>query len=361
MPSPVPTPIELTEHERAQLQAWERRRSSAQALALRSRIVLAAAEGPNNTEIAGQLGIAVSSVRKWRNRFAEHRLDGLVDEPRPGRPRTITDEQVDAVITKTLESKPRTATHWSTRSMAAEVGLTQTAVSRIWRAFGLQPHRQDTFKLSTDPLFVEKVHDVVGLYLNPPERAVVLCVDEKSQIQALDRTAPILPMLPGTPQRATHDYKRHGTSSLYAALDLTTGKVLGALHSRHRAIEFKQFLQTIDREVPADLDVHLVLDNSSTHKTPAIRKWLLAHPRFVLHFTPTSSSWLNLVERWFSELTTKLLRRGAHTSVRDLNTDIRAWIATWNENPRPFVWTKTAEQILDSIARYCTRINDSRH
>ena len=361
MPIPVPTPIVLTDVERAQLEAWSRRRSSAQALALRSRIVLAAADGPNNTEIAAELGLAVSSVRKWRNRFAEHRLDGLSDEPRPGRPRTITDEQVDAVITKTLESTPRDATHWSTRSMAREVGLTQTAVSRIWRAFGLQPHRQDSFKLSKDPFFVEKVHDVVGLYLNPPERAVVLCVDEKSQIQALDRTAPILPMLPGVPERATHDYRRAGTSSLYAALDLTTGKVLGALHARHRAIEFKQFLQTIDREVPADLDVHIVLDNSSTHKTPAIQKWLLAHPRFVLHFTPTSSSWPNLVERWFSALTTKKLRRGAHRSVHDLNADIRAWIETWNEDPRPYVWTKTADQILDSIARYCERINDSRH
>ena len=361
MPSPVPIPIELTDDERAQLEAWARRRSSAQALALRSRIVLAASEGPNNTEIAGRLGIAVGSVRKWRNRFAEHRLDGLSDDPRPGRPRTITDEQVDAVITKTLESTPREATHWSTRSMAREVGLSQTAVSRIWRAFGLQPHRQDSFELSKDPLFVDKVHDVVGLYLNPPERAVVLCVDEKSQIQALDRTAPILPMLPGVPERATHDYKRHGTSSLYAALDLTSGQVIGALRSRHRAIEFKQFLQTIDRAVPADLDVHLVLDNSSTHKTPAIQRWLAAHPRFVLHFTPTSSSWLNLVERWFSELTSKLLKRGAHRSVRDLNADIRAWIETWNEDPRPYIWTKTAEQILDSIARYCTRINDSRH
>ena len=361
MPSPVPSLIELTDDERAQLEAWARRRSSAQALALRSRIVLAASEGPNNTEIAARLQIAVSSVRKWRNRFAEHRLDGLSDEPRPGRPRTITDEQVDAVITTTLESTPKDATHWSTRSMAREVGLTQTAVSRIWRAFGLQPRRQDIFKLSKDPLFVEKVHDVVGLYLNPPERAVVLCVDEKSQIQALDRTAPILPMLPGVPQRATHDYKRHGTSSLYAALDLTSGKVIGKLHGRHRAIEFKQFLQTIDREVPAELTVHLVLDNSSTHKTPAIKKWLLAHPRFVLHFTPTSSSWLNLVERWFGELTTKLLKRGAHTSVRDLNADIRSWIDSWSENPRPYVWTKTAEQILESIARYCTRINDSRH
>jgi len=361
MPSNTAVGIELSVQERAQLEAWSRRRTSAQALAQRSRIVLAAAEGLTNTEIAERVGVSRNTAATWRSRFAEHRLDGLSDEPRPGRPRTITDEQVDAVIATTLESTPRDATHWSTRSMAAEIGLTQTAVSRIWRAFGLQPHRQDAFKLSKDPLFVEKVHDVVGLYLNPPERAVVLCVDEKSQIQALDRTAPILPMLPGVPERATHDYKRSGTSSLYAALDLTTGKVIGALHSRHRAIEFKQFLQTIDREVPAELDVHIVLDNSSTHKTPAIKRWLLAHPRFQLHFTPTSSSWLNLVERWFGELTSKLLKRGAHTSVRALNNDIRAWIATWNEDPRPYVWTKPAEQILDSIRRYCTRINDSRH
>jgi transposase len=265
------------------------------------------------------------------------------------------------VIVKTLETTPRNATHWSTRSMAAEVGLSQSAVTRIWRAFGLQPHRQDSWKLSKDPLFVDKVKDVVGLYLAPPERAVVLCVDEKSQIQALDRTSPILPMLPGTPERATHDYKRHGTSSLYAALDITTGKVIGRLTARHRAIEFKQFLNTIDKEVPEDLAVHLVMDNVSTHKTPAIQRWLVAHPRFVVHFTPTSSSWLNLVERWFSELTTKKLKRGAHTSVRALNADIREWIETWNQNPRPYIWTKTADQILESIARYCTRINDSGH
>ena len=361
MPIPVPVAVELTEAERDQLESWERRRTSAQALALRSRIVLAADEGLNNTEIASRLGIAVSSARKWRNRFAEHRLDGLTDEPRPGRPRTITDDRVKEVIVKTLETTPKDATHWSTRSMAREVGLTQSAVLRIWKAFGLQPHRQQTWKLSKDPLFIDKVRDVAGLYLNPPERAVVLCVDEKSQIQALDRTAPILPMLPGTPERATHDYKRAGTSSLYAALNITTGKVIGRLHSRHRAIEFKQFLQTIDREVPAELDVHVVLDNSSTHKTPAIQRWLTAHARFVLHFTPTSSSWLNLVESWFAELTTKKLRRGAHRSVRQLNADIRAWIDTWNDNPKPFVWTKTADQILDSIARYCERINESRH
>jgi transposase len=361
MPSNLAVPIELTDDERTQLEAWARRRTSAQALAQRSRIVLLAAEGRKNIEIAAELGVHRPMVTKWRNRFAEHRLDGLTDEPRPGQPRKISDAKVEEVITRTLESTPKNATHWSTRSMAAEVGLTQTAVHRIWKAFGLQPHRQDAWKLSKDPQFIDKVRDVVGLYLNPPERAVVLCVDEKSQIQALDRSAPILPMLPGTPERATHDYKRSGTSSLYAALDLATGKVIGRLHSRHRAIEFKQFLQTLDREVPQHLAVHLVLDNSSTHKTPAIKKWLLAHPRFVLHFTPTSSSWLNLVERWFAELTTKKLRRGTHRSVRQLNADIRAWIDTWNDDPKPFIWTKTADQILESISRYCNRINDSRH
>jgi transposase len=353
--------VELTDDERSQLVAWSRRAKSANALAMRSRIVLAAADGLGNTAIAAKLDIDVKSARKWRSRFVASRLDGLLDEPRPGRPRTVSDEQVEAVITRTLETTPTDATHWSTRSLAAELGLSQSAVSRIWRAFGLQPHRQESWKLSKDPLFIDKIRDVVGLYLDPPERAVVLCVDEKSQIQALDRTAPILPMLPGTPARASHDYKRAGTSSLYAALDLATGKVIGSLHARHRAIEFKKFLQRIDREVPADFDVHVVLDNASTHKTPAVKRWLAAHPRFVLHFTPTSSSWLNLVKRWFGELTSKKLQRGTHRSVRQLNADIRAWINTWNDNPRPYVWTKTADQILESITRYCTRINDSRH
>jgi len=361
VPSPVASVVELTDDERALLIAWSRRAKSANALAMRSRIVLAAAEGLGNTAIASKLDIAVSSARRWRSRFVAQRLDGLLDEPRPGRPRTVADEQVEAVITRTLETTPKDATHWSTRSLAAELGMSQSAVSRIWRAFGLQPHRQDSWKLSKDPQFIDKVRDVVGLYLDPPEAAVVLCVDEKSQIQALDRTAPIFPMMPGTPARATHDYKRAGTSSLYAALDITSGKVIGSLHSRHRAIEFKKFLQRIDTEVPDEFDVHVVLDNASTHKTPGVKRWLAAHPRFVLHFTPTSSSWLNLVERWFGELTTKKLQRGTHRSVRALNADIRAWINTWNDNPRPYIWTKTADQILDSIARYCTRINDSRH
>ena len=361
MPSFSVVSIVLTEAEREQLESWSRRWTTAHALALRSRIVLLVADGLRTGQVAARLGVHRNTVAKWRRRFEAERLDGLVDEPRPGRPRTVTDAHVDAVITKTLESTPKDATHWSTRSMAAEVGLTQSAVQRIWKAFGLQPHRADTFKLSRDPQFVAKVRDIVGLYLNPPERAVVLCVDEKSQIQALDRTQPILPMQPGLPERATHDYKRHGTSSLYAALDVSTGKVIGKLHGRHRAIEFKRFLATLDGEVPAGLDVHVILDNSSTHKTPAIHKWLTAHPRFVLHFTPTSSSWLNLVERWFAELTNKKLRRGAHRSVGQLNADIRAWIQTWNQDPKPFVWTKTADQILESIARYCTRINVSRH
>jgi transposase len=361
VPIPFAPVVELTDDERAQLIAWSRRAKSANAVAMRSRIVLAAAEGLGNTAIASKLDIDVATARKWRARFVADRLDGLLDEPRPGRPRTVADEQVEAVITRTLETSPRDATHWSTRSLAAELGLSQSAVSRIWRAFGLQPHRQDSWKLSKDPQFIDKVRDVVGLYLDPPEAAVVLCVDEKSQIQALDRTAPIFPMMPGTPARATHDDKRAGTSSLYAALDIASGKVIGSLHSRHRAIEFKNFLAKIDAEVPAEFAVHVVLDNASTHKTPAVKRWLTAHPRFVLHFTPTSSSWLNLVERWFGELTTKKLQRGSHRSVRALNADIRAWIDTWNDNPRPYVWTKTADQILDSISRYCTRINDSRH
>ena len=361
MPVPRAAEIVLTDEERAELEGWARRRSSAAGLAMRSRIVLAAADGESNSEMARRLGVSRSMVKRWRNRFVEARCDGLLDEPRPGRPRVVGDERIEALITATLETAPPDATHWSTRSMARHLGMSQSTVSRVWRAFGLAPHKQDSWKLSKDPLFVAKVRDVVGLYLNPPERALVLCVDEKTQIQALNRTQPVFPMLPGTPARASHDYVRHGTSSLYAALDVTTGKVIGALHSRHRATEFLAFLKTIDAAVPAALDVHLVLDNASTHKTPAVQRWLAARPRFVLHFTPTSSSWLNLVERWFSELTTKKLRRGTHTSVRQLNADIRSWIDTWNDNPRPYVWTKTADQILTSVGNYCTRINDSRH
>jgi len=311
--------------------------------------------------MAARMGISRTTVQRWRNRFVEQRCDGLLDEPRPGRPRVIGDARIEALITATLETAPADATHWSTRSMATHLGLSQSMVSRVWRAFGLAPHKQDSWKLSKDPLFVAKVRDIVGLYLDPPERALVLCVDEKTQIQALNRTQPVFPMLPGTPARASHDYIRYGTSSLYAALDLATGKIIGSLHARHRSQEFLAFLKKIDHEVPVDLDCHVILDNASTHKTPAVKRWLTTHPRFVLHFTPTSSSWLNLVERWFAELTNKKLRRGTHTSVRQLNADIRAWIDTWNDNPRPYVWTKTADQILASISNYCTRINDSLH
>jgi transposase len=359
---PKAVEITLSDAEREQLVRWTRRRKSAQALALRCRIVLGAAAGESNVRLAQRLGVSVPTVRKWRGRFASDRLDGLVDEPRPGRPRTVSDDRVEEVIVKALESAPPDGgTHWSTRQMAAVAGVSQATVSRVWRAFGLQPHRVEHWKLSKDPLFVEKVRDIVGLSLDPPERALVLCVDEKSQIQALDRTRPILPVLPGTPERRTHDYKRNGTSSLFAALDAASGKVIGSLHSRHRAIEFKKFLQTIDSEVPAELDVHLVLDNYATHKTPAIKRWLTAHPRFHLHFTPTGASWLNLVERWFAELTARKLRRGAHRSVRELNADIRDWLEHWNENPRPYVWSKTAEQILNTLAAYCQRITDSGH
>jgi transposase len=358
---PQPVPVDLSDAERAQLVSWSRRRTSAAGLAMRSRIVLAAVEGGSNTEIAARLELNRGTVRRWRQRFLEARLDGLVDEPRPGRPRTVSDAEIEKLITETLEKAPKTDTHWSTRSMATHLGMSQSTVSRVWRAFGLAPHKTETWKLSKDPQFTDKVRDVVGLYLDPPERALVLCVDEKTQIQALNRTAPVFPMLPGTPERASHDYLRYGTSSLYAALDLATGKVIGSLHSRHRAVEFGKFLRKIDTEVPDDLEVHLVLDNASTHKTPAIKRWLAAHPRFVLHFTPTSSSWLNLVERWFAELTTKKLQRSAHRSVAALNKDIRAWIEAWNDNPKPYVWTKTADDILDSIANYCRRISDSGH
>jgi transposase len=351
----------LTDEERATLERWARRRTSSQALAERCRIVLACASGAGNSEVAQDLGVARSTGIKWRSRFVARRLEGLVDEPRPGAPRKLTDEHIERVIVTTLETTPTDATHWSTRSLARALGMNQTAVSRIWRAFGLKPHLTEAFKLSTDPQFIDKVRDIVGLYLNPPQAALVLCVDEKTQVQALDRTAPVLPLLPGVAERRTHDYRRHGTTNLYAALDLASGKVITELTDRHRAIDFKRFLTRIDQQVPAGLAGQVICDNSSTHKTPAIQRWLVAHPRFQLHFTPTYSSWLNLVERWFAELTTKWLRRGTHRSVSELEHAIQTWIDTWNRQPRPFVWTKTAEQILDAIAHYCHRINDSGH
>jgi transposase len=353
--------VVLSEGERELLERWARRPKSAQALALRCRIVLAAAEGESSRKIAARLGCSTDTVGKWRGRFARRGVDGLHDEPRPGKPRSISDEDVERVIVKTLEEQPRGATHWSTRSMAQATGMSQTAVSRIWRAFGLKPHQSETFKLSPDPQFIDKVRDIVGLYLNPPDAAIVLCVDEKSQIQALDRSAPMLPLMPGVPARHTHDYVRNGTTNLYAALDLASGKVIAEMTPRHRAEEFRRFLNTIDATVPAQLDIHVVLDNSSTHKTPQIQRWLLRHPRFTLHFTPTYSSWLNLVERWFAELTTKWIKRSTHRSVRDLVASIRTWITNWNDDPKPYIWHKTADDILTSLATYCQRINDSGH
>ncbi|HEX2402200.1 MAG TPA: IS630 family transposase, partial [Mycobacterium sp.] len=322
---------------------------------------LACADGLDNTQVAARLEVVPATVGKWRRRFVDRRLDGLLDEQRPGGPRSVSDEQVGAVIVATLERTPKDATHWSRASMAADSGLSRSTIGRIWKAFSLKPHLVDTFTLSTDPQFIAKVRDVVGLYLDPPERALVLCVDEKSGIQALDRSAPVLPMMPGMPERRTHDYVRAGVTTLFAALDVASGLVIGSLHRRHRAIEFKKFLATIDREVPPDLDVHLICDNLATHKTPAITKWLAAHPRFHLHFTPTSSSWLNQVERWFALLTDRQLRRGVHKSLQSLEKDIRTWIQNWNENPQPFVWTKTADQILDRLSSYIERIPGAGH
>ena len=354
--------IVLSDGERETLERWARRPKTGQALALRCRIVLAAADCLTNQQIAKRLGCNPVTVGKWRARFAVKRLDGLIDEPRPGQPRKVTDELVEQVIVTTLETTPDDgSTQWSTRSMAAKVGLNQTAVSRIWRTFGLKPHRIEDFKLSTDPQFVDKVRDVVGLYLNPPDAAVVLCVDEKTQVQALDRTAPVLPMLPGTPARQSYTYVRNGTCDLSAALDVASGKVITKMTDQHRAVEFRAFLNLIDHSVPDGLAVHVICDNASTHKAPEIQRWLKRHRRFTLHYTPTYSSWLNQVERWFSELTTKKLRRSTHRCVAELRRDINDWVEHWNNNPRPFVWRKTADQILDTLASYLERINDSRH
>ena len=356
----LPVPV-ISVEQRKVLEQWTRRSTSAQALALRARIVLRLGDGHSSSAVAQHFRVHLQTVSKWRERFGSRGVDGLLDEPRPGQPRKITDAQIEAVITRTLENQPADATHWSTRSMAQATRLNQTAISRIWRAFALQPHRTESFKLSRDPLFIDKVRDLVGLYLNPPDRALVLCVDEKSQIQALERTAPLLPMRPGQAERRAHDYLRHGTATLFAALDATTGKVIGELHRRHCSTEFRKFLDTIEANVPADLDVHLIMDNYGTHKTSPIQRWLLHRPRFHVHFTPTSASWLNLVERWFAVLTEKQIRRGSFRSTRDLEAAIRAFLQHHNAQPKPFVWTKSADDILDSIARYCRRINDSGH
>jgi transposase len=353
--------LEPTEEEREQLSRWERRRKSSQALALRSRVVLACATGLSNKEVAVAVGVSERTVGKWRSRFCELRLDGLLDDPRPGRPASITTDQVEEVLVATLESTPPNATHWSRASMAQRSGLSKSTVGRIWRAFELKPHRADTFKLSNDPLFVEKVHDVVGLYLNPPEAAVVLCVDEKSQVQALARSQPAFPMMPGMPEKRTHDYLRHGTTSLFAAFNTSDGTLISSLHRRHRAVEFKKFLTKIDGQVPEDLDVHLVCDNYGTHKSPAIRTWLAKHPRFHVHYTPTYSSWINQVERWFAYLTADLLQRSDHRSVQALEKDIREWVTAWNQDPKPFIWTKPAEEILASLQRLLQRTSGAGH
>jgi transposase len=353
--------LELSGEQRKTLQSWTRRRKTAQALSMRARIVLRASEGVTATVIAQEMDVCLQTVSKWWRRFDEQGVDGLLDEPRPGQPRKLTDAQIEEVLVRTLESQPQAATHWSTRTMAKASGINQTAISRIWRAFSLAPHRSETFKLSKDPLFIDKVRDIVGLYMNPPERALVLCVDEKSQIQALDRTAPLLPMRPGQIERHTHDYARHGTTSLFAALDTKTGKIIGQNQQRHRSEEFRNFLDTIEKNVPEALDVHLIMDNYGTHKTKLIQDWLAKRPRFHTHFTPTSASWLNLVERWFALLTERQLRRGVHRSTKELKTAIDDFIQQHNQDPKPFIWHKTADQILESVARFCKQTNDSGH
>jgi len=345
--------LNLSDEERTTLQRYIRRRTSSQQLALRSRIVLECARGSENQDVAVKLDVTPHTVGKWRRRFAEKRLDGLHDGHRPGPPRTIEDDKVEEVIVRTLESAPKGATHWSTRQMAKAVGISHDSVGRIWRAFGLKPHRSETFQLSADPLFVEKVRDVVGLYMRPPDNAVVLCVDEKSQIQALDRTQPVLPMQPGRTERRTPEYRRHGTTSLFAALDVATGNVIGKCFRRHRAIEFRRFLNLVNKEVPDEFDVHIIADNYSTHKTPEIKRWLARHPRFHFHFIPTHSSWLNQVERWFGLLTDKQIKRGAHRSVPTLESAIYDFLEAHNDDPQPFKWVKTADEILAKIKRFC--------
>ena len=347
----------LSETERRTLESWAKRRKTAQGLALRARIVLACADGGPNIAVAARLGVSRATVRKWRTRFLARRLDGLGDEPRPGVPRTITDAQVEEVVVRTLEQVPEGATHWSKRELAGRAGISPTSAHRIWRAFGLQPWRTEEFKISPDPLLIDKIRDVVGLYLAPPANAAVFAVDEKPQIQALERTAPVLPMLPGTPERRSFDYERHGTIDLFAALNTATGKVIGRLSAQHRAVDFRDFLDEIDRQVDPGLAVHVICDNPSAHKAPAVHRWLLAHPRVQLHFTPTYSSWISQVERWFAELQRRCLDRGVFCSLDELATALEEWIKIWNASARPFRWTKTADQVIDRICRYCARIS----
>jgi transposase len=354
-------PLEITDEDRHKLQTMAHRPKSAQALAMRARIVLFCGEGMRNSEVACKLRITGATVGKWRARFREEGLDGLLDEPRVGAPRKITDRQIEEVVTKTLESMPANSTHWSTRLMAAETGLSQNAIVRIWHAFGLQPHRVENFKFSKDPQFVEKVRDIVGLYLNPPDRAVVVCLDEKSQVQALNRTEPILPIAPGVPARQSHDYERHGVTSLFAAMDVASGVTISSCYRRHRHQEFLRFLNEVDGNLPSGLDVHLVMDNYGTHKVSKVRNWLARHPRYHVHFTPTSGSWLNLVERLFAEVTERCVRRGSHTSVRSLEKAMLAYLEKRNKTPKPFVWTADADMILGKVERLCKRISRSGH
>ncbi|MDX3119776.1 MULTISPECIES: IS630 family transposase [Streptomyces] len=354
-------PLVLSDAERRTLQGWARRRRTAQGLALRARIVLACADGGSNIAVAARLGINRGTVTKWRARFLRARLDGLSDEPRPGVPRTITDAQVEEVVVRTLEETPEGATHWSKRELARVVGISPASVLRIWHAFGLQPWRTETFKLSPDPFLIDKIRDVVGLYLAPPANAAVFAVDEKPQIQALERTAPVLPMLPGVPERRSFDYVRHGTVDLFAALNTATGKVITKLSAQHRAVDFRDFLDEIDRQTEPCLAVHVICDNFSAHKAPVVHRWLLAHPRFHLHFTPTYSSWINQVERWFAELERRCLERGVFCSLDSLKAALKDWIKVWNDQARPFKWTKTADQIIDRICRYCSRISEPAH
>lgn len=352
MPGRSAVRIELSDGERTELQARVRGRKTAHGDAVRAEIVLRAAEGMTNPAIAERLGVTRVTVASWRKRFAARRLDGLLDEPRPGAPRKIGDEKIAEVVTTTLETVPRAATHWSTRSMARASGLSVSTVHRIWRAFSLQPHRSETFKLSTDPRFVEKVRDIVGLCLNPPERALVLCVDAKSQIQALDRTQPLLPLRPGQAERRTHDYRRHGTTSLFAALDVKAGTIIGKCMPRHRADEFRRFPDAVEKNVPADLEIHVIMDNASSHKTALIRDWFARRPAWHAHYTPTSSSWINQVERFFGLLPEQKIRRGAHRSTKDLEAAITDYIDARNADPKPFRWTRSADDILASIARF---------
>ena len=354
-------PLLLTDDERRTLDQWARRPTTAQRLALRSRMVLACAEGLPNRAVAKRLHVSSNSVCKWRERFRVRRLEGLTDEPRPGAPRTVTDDLVVDIITRTLEAPPPATTQWSTRTMAEAVGLSKATISRIWQTFGLQSQRVDTFKLSADPQFVEKVRDIVGLYLNPPDHALVLSLDEKSQVQALDRTRPLLPMRPGIPARQTHDYIRHGTTSLFAALNVATGKVVGRCFRRHRHQELLKFLDQVDATLPPDGDVHVIMDNDGTHKGPKDARWFARHPRYHVHFTPTSASWLNQVERFFSKITTQRIRRGTFDSVRGLEVAIENYLNHHNEKPKPFVWTASADAILDKIKRFCERTSETRH